>query len=194
MTAPDIAVAPARPPLWLRLTVPAGNAAQVAGLAVGVALLALDAHLRAPGAARVALMLIAWLAIYICCHASAHYAVGRLLGIRYRAYGLRGTDHPDAYPPGLRQLMSVLPCFTAMTERDSLRRARPWARALMFAAGETSTAVCSILAALYAALSGIPGGGVLLVVMVIFNALSAVATSITPRGDYAKAWRALRGA
>jgi hypothetical protein len=27
----------------------------------------------------------------------AHVAVGQLVGIRFRAYGVRGTDHPENY-------------------------------------------------------------------------------------------------
>ena len=38
----------------------------------------------------------------------------------------------------------------------------------------------------------VPGGLVLFIVMVIFNLLSTVATATIPRGDYNKAWRALR--
>src|SRR5690348_5767961 len=126
--APSVATA-ARPPLWARVSIPAGNAIQLAGLALGAALLVVNAHLHAPAPARVVLMLVAWFAIYVCCHAIAHYAVGRLVGIRFRGYGVRGTDHPEDYPPGLRQAMSALPTFTAMTEKQSLRQARPWGRA-----------------------------------------------------------------
>jgi len=40
---------------------------------------------------RVAL-LAGWLAIYLSSHAIAHVEAGRAAGIRFRAYGLRGTD------------------------------------------------------------------------------------------------------
>jgi hypothetical protein len=82
------------------------------------------------------LLLAGFLAISICCHALAHWLAGRLVGIRFRAYGVRGTDHPDTYPPRVRQLMSAMPFFTAMTQKPSMQRARPGARALTFAAGE----------------------------------------------------------
>lgn len=182
---------PNRPPLWLRLSIPAGNAVQLAGLVLGAALLALDAQLHAAAPARVLLMLVGCLAIYICCHALAHWTVGRLVGIRFRGYGVRGTDHPENYPPVLRQLMQILPTFTAMTQRESMRQSPPPARAAMLAAGETSTAVCSTLAAWYAWSAGIPGGFALFFFAVVFNLVSTVVTGIVPRGDYAKAWRAL---
>jgi hypothetical protein len=185
-------VVPPRPPFWFSLSIAAGNLLQLAGLLLGALILYWDAHLAAPSAIRVVLMLLGWFLIYICCHALGHYLVGRLVGIRFRKYGVRGTDHPENYPPGVRQLMSAMPTFSALTEKDSLRRASPVARALMFAAGETSTAVCSILSAWYCWRAGIPGGLVWLIVMVVFNAFSTVATARFPRGDYAKALSALR--
>jgi hypothetical protein len=182
---------PPRPPFWLRLSIAAGNLAQLAGLILGSGLLYSAAHLQAADGVRVLLMLVGWLAIYICCHAIAHWAVGRLAGIEFRGYGLRGTDHPENYPPGLRQTMSALPTFTVMTKKASMQRARPVAKALMFSAGESSTAVCSILAGYYAWRSDIPGGQILFWVMVGFNLFSTVVTALVPRGDYAKAWQAL---
>jgi hypothetical protein len=137
-------------------------------------------------------MLIGFLIIYDCCHAIAHWAVGRLVGIRFRGYGIRGTDHPESYPPGIRHVMSAMPFFTAMTQKESMRAAAPTSKALMFAAGETGTTVVSLAAALYAWLSGIPGGGILFWVMVVWNVTATVATTVMPKGDYAKALKALR--
>jgi hypothetical protein len=188
----ETVTARARPALWLRLTIPAGNTVQLAGLALGGLLLAIAARWHTGTAVRVALMLVGFFAIYDCCHALAHWAVGRLVGIRFRGYGVRGTDHPEDYPPGIRQVMSVVPFFTVMTAKESMRRAQPWAKAAMFAAGETSTTICSLLAGLYAWRAGIPGGQVLFIVMVVFSVFSTIVTAILPRGDYTKARRALR--
>ena len=182
---------PPRPPFWTRLSIAAGNLAQLGGLILGSELLYAAAHLQAAGSVRVLLMLGGWFAIYVSCHAIAHWAVGRLVGIEFQGYGLRGTDHPENYPPGLRQAMSALPTFTVMTKKASMQQARPPAKALMFGAGESSTAVCSILAGYYAWRSGIPGGQILFWVMVGFNLFSTVVTALVPRGDYAKAWKAL---
>ncbi len=54
--------------------------------------------------------------------------------------------------------------------------------------------VCSILVGYYAWRSGMPSGQVLFWLMVGFNLFSAVVTAPVPRGDYAKAWRALHTA
>lgn len=191
--APQKAGVPARPPFWFKLSIAAGNALQLAGLVLGGALLYLDAQIAGSRVARVVLMLVGWLLIYITSHALGHYSIGRLVGIRFRGYGVRGTDHPENYPPVARQMMSALPTFTVMTEKSSMAAARPLAKALMFGAGESFTAIFSILAGYYAWRAGIPGGFAFFIVMVIFNLLSIVVTSIIPRGDYAKARNALRG-
>jgi hypothetical protein len=181
-----------KPGLWTRMSVSKGNLVQLAGLVLGALLMVIAANFRAAEVVRVVLMLVGFLIIYDCCHAISHWAIGRLVGIRFRGYGVRGTDHPEAYPPGIRQLMSTMPFFTAMTQKESISTASPTAKALMFAAGETGTTVISLLAALYAWQSGIPGGGILFWVMVVWNVVATVATTVTPKGDYAKAIRALR--
>jgi len=183
---------PPRPPFWLRVSVVQGNGLQLAGLLVGVGLLAAAANIEAVTAVSVLLMLLGWYAIYVCCHAIAHWLVGRAVGIQFVGYGLRGTDHPQDYPPAVRRVVGYLPTFTAMTDKASMQRARPVAKALMFGAGDTSTTICSILVGWYAWRSGMPGGLVLLVAMVIFSLFSTAVTASVPRGDYAKARRALR--
>jgi hypothetical protein len=174
------------------MSIPVGNGVQLGGMALGALLLYLAASWQTLAAVRVVLMLAGFFAIYDCCHALAHWTVGRLVGIRFRGYGLRGTDHPEDYPPVARQLMSVLPFFTAMTAKESMQRASRWAKAAMFAAGETSTTVCSLAASFYAWRSGIPGGQALFFVMVVFSFFSTIVTAIGPRGDYTKARRALQ--
>jgi hypothetical protein len=176
------------------MSVATGNLLQAIGLILGAWFLYLAAHVFAPALPRVLLILLGWLAIYVCSHAIGHWAVGRVVGIRFRGYGLRGTDHPENYPTGLRTLMRVMPFFTVLTEKESMRQARPTAKALMYAAGETSTTICSLLAAWYAWQSGTPGGRILFVVTVIWDIGATITTAIIPRGDYAKARRALRPA
>src|SRR4030088_2423433 len=108
---------PLRPPFWIRLSVTAGNTIQVAGLLASAALLYIAAHTDLADLIRIVLMILAWIVIYICAHSPGHYVIGRIVGIRFRGYGIRGTDPPESYGPGLRQLMSVFPMFTVMTEK-----------------------------------------------------------------------------
>jgi hypothetical protein len=141
---------------------------------------------------RAALTIAGWLLIYLYSHAIAHWAIGRLVGIRFRGYGLRGTDHPEAYPPGIRSLMNVVPFFVALTEKQSMRHSGATARALMFGAGETATTICTLSAAWYAWQTHTPGGHALFVFSVVWNLGATVVTSIVPTGDYAKARHAFR--
>ena len=192
ITTPQAAPAAApMPRLWARFSVRTGTLIQAAGIAAGAGALGAAAHLHAPGGFRLALLAAGWLAIYLSSHAIAHVAVGWAAGIRFRAYGVRGTDHPENYPPGVRQLMSVLPMWSALTDKASMRQAGRWAKAAMFAAGETSTTVASIAAAAYAARTHTPGGHALLAGSILWAIAATITTAIVPKGDYAKALRAL---
>ena len=181
-----------RPPLWRKLPIARGNLIQTTGLAAGAALLALAARMTGPSPARLAVALLGFLVIYDCSHAIGHYLAGRAVGIRFRFYGIRGTDHPEDYPPGFRQLMSAMPFWSVVTDKDSMRSAAPWKKALMFAAGETSTAICSVAAAYAAMAAHVPGGRVLFLATVVWNAVSTIVVARAPKGDYAKALRVLR--
>jgi hypothetical protein len=191
-TAPQAAAAPKRS-FKRRYTVARGNAIQGAGMLAGAGLLAGAAILDGPGLLRSALMLAGFVALYMNCHAIAHYAAGRLVGLEFRGYGVRGSDHPEVYPPGIRRLMEAAPFYVTLSTKASRERAGRFAKAIYFAAGETSTAVCSIAFAAAADAAGIPGGHGLLLAMIGFNAVSTIVTARTPHGDYAKAIRALRG-
>src|ERR671938_1619973 len=56
-----------RPPLWARMSVVTGNMVQLAGLVLGAALLYLAAHSAVASGVRIALMILGWFAIYVCC-------------------------------------------------------------------------------------------------------------------------------
>lgn len=164
---------------------------QLGGAAGGTALIVAAGALKTSPFST-ALMLLGFLAIYVCTHALAHWAVGRMVGLRFACFGIRGTDHPENYPPGFRELMSALPMFTAVSTRDSRAAVGRWGRAAYFAAGETATTVCSLLAAVLAMALGVPGARVFFIVMIVFSAAATVITAIFPKGDYAKALDALR--
>ena len=181
-----------RPPLRMKLSIARGNLIQTAGLAAGAGLLALAAAMTGHSLVRLAVALAGFLAVYDCSHAIGHYLAGRAVGIRFRFYGIRGTDHPEDYPPGFRQLMSAVPFWSVVTDKDSMRTAAPWKKALMFASGENATAVCSLAAAYAMMVTGVPGGRVLFLATVAWNAVSTITVARTPKGDYAKALRVLR--
>src|SRR5260370_15122276 len=124
-----------RPPFWARLPVLAGNLVQLAGMAGGVLLIVLAGAVRSKAAISVLLAVLGILLVYLCSHAIAHWLVGRLVGLRFAYVGVRGTDHPEAYPPVLRQIMAVTPMFTPVSTRQSRAAVGRRARAADFAAG-----------------------------------------------------------
>ena len=191
MARPTARVDVPRPPFWFKLSIRMGNLLQVDGLILGCALLIAAAHTHTAAAWRVLLMIAGWLGLYFNSHALAHWLIGRLGRIRFAGYGVRGTDHPEVYPPGLRQALSSVPMVTAITDEASLRKARPWARALMFAAGETATALVGLLAGLYAWISGAPGGVFLFGFAAALTLAGVLINSRIPKGDYVKARMAL---
>ncbi len=173
-----------------RLSILAGNALQIAGIAV--AFLALAAARSAPSKATAFIAMVsAWVLLYFFCHGIAHWAVGRLLGIRFAYYTIGGTGNPSAYPAGLRWIFEHLPFFGVQTEKASMQKASPMAKAIMWSAGVTSSAVVPTLSALCAWRSGIPGSKLFLIFAVIW-AVATLASNWTSRtGDFSKARRAL---
>jgi hypothetical protein len=57
---------------------------------------------------------------------------------------------------------------------------------------ETGTTFFSLLAALYPLAGRIPGGGAPFRVVVACTVVATIVTAVTPKGDYARAMRALR--
>ncbi len=183
---------PPRPRFWTKLPVLAGNLLQLAGMAAGVLLIVLAGAFRSTAAISVLLAVLGILLVYLCCHALAHWLVGRLVGLRFAYVGLRGTDHPEAYPPVLRQIMAATPMFTTVSTRQSRASVGRRALAAYYGAGETSTTICTVLAAVLALLLGVPGSAVILVIALVWVLLAVVSTAVFPKGDYYKARQALR--
>jgi hypothetical protein len=173
-----------------RLSIFFGNVLQLAGIAA--ACLALVAAPSVPSkAAAIVAMVAAWVLLYFFCHGVAHWAVGRLLGIRFAFYTVGGTGNPEAYPACLRWLFEHLPFFGVQTEKASMQNTSPTAKAIMWSAGVTSSAVVPTLGALCAWRAGIPGSKLFLIFAVIW-AIATLASNWTSRtGDFSKARRAL---
>jgi hypothetical protein len=176
--------------IFTRLSIPVGNALQIAGiLGAGLGLKATrSAHSAAIAGTE---MLLAWVLLYFCSHAIAHWLVGRALGIRFLFYTVGGTGNPAGWPPGLRWIFEHLPFLGVQTEKLSMRAARPAARALMWSAGVSSSAILPTVGAFWAWRNGVPwGGGFFL--FALFWSLGTLASNWTSAtGDYSKARRAL---
>ncbi len=173
-----------------RFSITAGNALQISGIVAACLALAGARSAHSTTSAVVAVF-VGWVLLYFCCHAIAHWVVGRILGIRFAFYTVGGTGNPEGWPAGLRWLFEHLPFFGVQTEKASMQKASPIARAIMWSAGVTSSAVVPTLGALWAWCSGVPWSKLLFLVA-LFWAVGTLASNWTSRaGDYSKARRAL---
>jgi len=176
--------------IFTRLSITAGNILQAGGiLAAGIALqMSRSAPSRAIG---ISSMFFAWVLLYFCSHAIAHWVIGRVVGIRFQFYTVGGTGNPEGWPPGLRWIFEHLPFFGVQTEKASMQAASPRAKALMWSAGVTSSAVVPTLSAFFAWRIGAPFGR-WFCLFAVFWALGTLASNWNSRtGDYSKARRAL---
>src|SRR5271157_4927910 len=148
----------ARREIFGRLSILAGNAVQIAGLVAACLALAAARSAHSTAMAVVA-MVVGWVLLYFCCHAIAHWVVGRMLGIRFAYYTVGGTGNPEGWPAGLRWLFEHLPFLGVQTEKASMQRASPMARAIMWSAGVTSSAVVPTLGVLWACTRVCRGAG-----------------------------------
>ena len=181
---------PAARKIFRRLSIPVGNTVQIAGIAA--AGLAFSAAQSANSKAfAVAAMLGGWVVLYFCCHAIAHWLVGRVLGIRFAFYTIGGTGNPQGWPVGLRWVFEHLPFLGVQTEKASMQAASPLAKAVMWSAGVTASAVAPTAAVLWAWWQGIPGAK-LFSLFALGWSVGTLASNWTSRtGDYSKARRCL---
>ncbi len=175
---------------WLTLSVAQGNAIQVLGL---LSAAALAWYAGREGIRGTRWMVVSRLLAYFTEHAFSHWIVGRAVGIRFTGYGLHGTSHPQAYPPGLRFLFSHLPLLSARVDPASLRAASPVARAAMYAAGTVGTVVVGLVIPAYAGWRGASGArGLFVASGGVINAFVVLSEALRSGGDLSRAWRALR--
>jgi hypothetical protein len=172
-----------------RISIGVGNAVQIAGCVA--AYLSLNAARSAHSTAvAVMAMVVGWALLYFCCHAIAHWLVGRLLGIRFAHYTVGGTGNPEGYPGALRWLFEHLPFIGVQTEKASMQTANPLAKAMMWSAGVTSSAVVPTLGAWWARHSGIPGSKLFFLFALAWAAGTLASNWTSRTGDYSKARRA----
>ena len=177
--------------VFARLSIAVGNTLQTCGILAACFALRASRSTHSIAIA-VITMLLAWVLLYFCSHAIAHWLVGRAVGIRFLYYTVGGTGNPEGWPPGLRWIFEHLPFFGVQTEKLSMQNVSPAARAIMWSAGVTSSAVIPTLSAFLAWRSGVPWSGWFFLFAVGW-ALATLASNWTSRtGDYSKARRALR--
>jgi hypothetical protein len=176
--------------VFARLSIAAGNALQIGGI-LGACFALTVARSAHSTVIAVAGMLLAWVLLYFSVHAIAHWLVGRIIGIRFLYYTVGGTGNPEGWPPGVRWIFEHLPFFGVQTEKLSMQNASPQAKAAMWSAGVTSSAIFPALGVFWARHSGVPFSR-LFFLFVLFWSFGTLASNWRSRtGDYAKAKRAL---
>jgi hypothetical protein len=173
-----------------RLSIAAGNLVQLGGL-VGAYFALAAARSAHSTMAAIAQMVVGWMLLYFCCHAVAHWLVGRVLGIRFAFYTVGGTGNPEGWPAGVRWIFEHLPFFGVQTAKASMQKASPMAKAIMWSAGVTSSAVVPTLGALWAWRAGVPGSKLFLIFALGWAAGTLASNWRSRTGDYSKARRAL---
>lgn len=173
-----------------RLSIAAGNTWQGGGIAAACLALAISRSVQMRAIA-VITMLLSWVLLYFSSHAIAHWLVGRLVGIHFLFYTVGGTSNPQGWPMGLRWFFQHLPFMGVQTDKASMLKANPRAKALMWCAGVTSSAITPTLGAFWACRSAVPGSTVFFIFALLW-ALGTLASNWTSRtGDYSKARLAL---
>lgn len=167
-----------------------GNTIQIFGIVLGFLLLWVSIK---PGSAsvRISAMIGGYLLIYFHSHSLLHYSIGRLTGINFKHYSIGGSSHASSYPPRVRDLFERLPFFSAHTDPSSMKNARGYAKALMFAAGVAGTVIFCSIASFLTYRADVPGGSALLVFNIVWL-LSSVVAETRPSGDLGKAFKAIR--
>ena len=174
---------------WFMISIALGNLIQLSGLLGGLVLVARASRAQPPWSSR---MLVAgWLVTYFCNHAIGHWAVGRLVGIRFLSYGVHGTTAPGWYPTRMRWIFRHVPLFSARTDPASRRAAHPLARMAMYLGGPLFTGLTSVGIPLYGRASGIPRVRALLIGAALWLIPGFVVECIRPGGDLRRAFREL---
>ncbi len=168
----------------------AGNTIQITGIGLGSVLVWISAQPISAGV-RTSAMIAGYLLIYFSSHSLMHYAIGKLVGIKFKHYSIGGSSHASSYPPIIRVIFEHLPFFAAHTNPASMKAAHPYAKALMFAAGITGTVVLCTSGALFAYRANTPGGFALLVFNIIWQASSFIA-EMRSSGDFGKAFNVIK--
>ena len=123
-----------------KIPIAVGNLVEIAGI-----LFALYLIVIIPEAALVPLKLILYLVAWACLlffpHSLTHYAVGRLVGVKFRYYSI---GKPSVYRlriPFLSTVASKLPVLTLKVDRGSLQVVSRAGRIAMFSSGAVASMV-----------------------------------------------------
>lgn len=176
----------------LKLSLWAGNVLQISGLVACVLLAVFSAQLDS-WVLQFISVFVAWSLSILCSHCLTHYIVGRIVGIKFTHYFLGRSGVARLNLPLLSLAASKVPILVIKTDKESLSRTGPRAKASMFASGAIVSNLAPIL--LLAILSGKVRG----LYVLLFSGLTLANILFTlyfsPKGgDGMRAMRSLKGA
>jgi hypothetical protein len=127
-----------------RIPLVLGNGIEVLGIIAGIYLLMAGSDINTVPL-RFLIYLLSWVCLVFFPHCLAHFAVGRLVGVRFTHYLLGKSSITKLRLPVITAVSSVIPLLTLKIDRGSLRSVGPGARAVMFASGAIVSMVLPFL-------------------------------------------------
>ena len=122
-----------------------GNGIEVLGIAVGVYFLVAASNINVVPL-RFLVYLLSWACLVFFPHCLAHFAVGRLVGVRFTHYVLGKSSITKLRLPVISSVSSTIPLLTLKIDSGSLRLVSPSARTVMFASGAIVSMILPFLA------------------------------------------------
>lgn len=140
-----------------------GNGIEILGIVAAIYLIVV-----APDINNVLVKLLAYLLSWACLeffpHCLAHFAIGRLLGVRFTSYILSKSPAAKLRLPVISAAASVIPILGLKIDQSSLASVSRGARAVMFASGAAVSMIFPffVVVASIGRLPAILSGGLLL--------------------------------
>ena len=127
-----------------RIPLVLGNGIDVLGIVVGIYLLVAGFDINTVPL-RFLVYLLSWMCLVFFPHCLAHFAVGRLVGVRFTHYLLGKSSITELRLPVISALSSAIPLLTLKIDHGALKSVGPGARAVMFASGAVVSMILPFL-------------------------------------------------
>lgn len=129
-----------------RIPTAVGNLVEVAGILFALYILVIAPNIT-PILLKLILYLIAWCSLLFFPHSLTHYAVGRLIGVRFRYYSLGKSSVHKLKIPMLSTIAAKSIVLTLNVEHESLQSVGRAGRIAMFSSGAVASMVFPFLVA-----------------------------------------------
>jgi hypothetical protein len=117
-----------------------GNGIEIIGIAVAIYLIVVAPDID-DFLLRFVVYLLSWVSLEFFPHCLTHFAIGRLLGVRFTNYLLSKSPVARLKLPVISAVASAVPVLGLEIDRSSLRSVSRGARAVMFASGTAASVI-----------------------------------------------------